>query len=247
MRKFLMLIVTFFFLSSLANAQLWKLRRYELTAGIGTTQFFGDIGGYSQKDNLLGLKDFTFRQTRLNINTSMRYRILDNVALRANLAIGYFRSTDARGSNENRGFESRTFFFERALIGEYYFIKNKGENSFLFMTGNRNPLQSIFSSLDFYFFTGFGGLSYNVKPNNILSPRATKTSGFTAVLPVGFGVNMIYSSYINFGLELGGRYSFSDNIDGYTSPFSKSNDIYYILNLTFTYKLKTSENGWPSF
>ena len=216
MRKFLIIIVALFFLSSISNAQLWKLRRYELTGGLGTTQFFGDIGGFSIGKNFLGLKDFTFRQTRINFSPGMKYRILDDVTVRLNLAFGYFHATDVRGSNESRVFESTTRFFEHSIIGEYYFIKSPGENSFLFMTGDRTVIQSLLSSLDLYGFAGFGGLSYKVRPNDLLAPRVTKTRGFSAVIPVGVGVNLIYSTYINFGLELSGRYAFSDNIDGYT-------------------------------
>ena len=247
MRKFLIITVAIFSMSSITNAQLWKLRRYEVTAGIGATQFFGDIGGFSKGDNLLGFKEITFRQTRINLSTAVKYRILDDVSVRLNLAFGYFHATDVRGSNVERGFESRTMFFEPSFLGEYYFIKNKGENSFLLIKGKGNGLHSFLSMLDFYVFTGFGGLSYNVSPNNLLAPQATKTSGFTAVIPAGLGVNMIYASYFNFGLELGGRYSFSDNLDGYTSPHSKSNDVYYFLNFVFTYKIKTGKNGLPSF
>jgi hypothetical protein len=247
MRKFLIIIVAIFSLSSIANAQLWKLRRYEVTAGIGTTQFFGDIGGFSKDENVLGFKDITFRQTRMNLSIAMKDRILDELSVRLNLASGYFHATDVRGSNVARGFESRTMFFEPSLLGEYYFIKNKGENSFLLMKGKGNGPESIFSMLDFYVFTGFGGLSFNVSPNDLLAPLATKTRGFTAIFPAGVGVNMISSGYFNFGLELGGRYSFSDNIDGFTSPHSKSNDVYYFLNFVFTYKVKTGKNGLPSF
>jgi len=236
-----------FFLPSVANAQLWKIKRYEATAAIGTTQFFGDIGGFSKAENILGLKDITFHQTRMNLSFAMKYRILDNVSVRLNLAFGYFHATDVRGSNVARGFEARTMFFEPSLLGEYYFIKNKGENSFLLMKGKGNGSMSIFSMLDFYVFTGIGGLSFNVSPSDLLAPLATKTRGFTAVIPAGVGVNIIYSSDFNFGLELGGRYSFSDNLDGYTSTHSSSNDVYYFLNFVFTYKIKTGKNGLPSF
>ncbi|MCX6334870.1 MAG: hypothetical protein NT092_11305 [Bacteroidia bacterium] len=247
MRKFLILIIAIFFLSSVANAQLWKLRRYEIAAGIGTTQFFGDIGGFSRNENILGLKDITFHHTRMNLSAAMRYRILDDVSVRLNLALGYFHSTDARGSNQTRGFESNTIFFEPALIGEYYFIKNTGENSYTIMRGKTGASKSFLSMLDFYGFAGIGGLSYNVSPNELLKSEGLKQHGFTAVIPAGVGVTLIYSGMINFGLELGGRYSFSDYLDGYTSQNLKSNDIYYFLNFTFTYKLKTGENGLPSF
>ena len=247
MRKILLAVVTFVLVSTATNAQLWKLRRYEVTASMGTTQFYGDIGGYSKGDNLLGIKDFSFRQTRFNISGAIKYRILNEVSLRLNLAAGSFHSTDVRGSNEKRGFESVTTFFEPTISGEYYFIKNKRENSYLELNGKRIGPKSLLPALDFYAFGGFGGLSYKVNPNDKLAPLVTRTNGFTAVIPIGIGVNMFYSSKFDFGVELGGRFTFSDNIDGYTSKYSKSNDVYHFLNFTFTYKIKTTENGLPYF
>ena len=167
MKKLLIIIMAFYLLSPVTYAQLWKLRRYEISGGIGTTQFFGDIGGYSVDKNVLGLRDFTFKQTRFDLNTNVRYRITEDVSVRVNLMSGLFHSTDARGSNVNRGFESTTLFFEPSLIGEYYFIKNKEENSFVFLKDNETIVRSIFKSLDFYAFAGFGGLAYKVKPNDI--------------------------------------------------------------------------------
>jgi len=61
------------------------------------------------------------------------------------------------------------------------------------------------------------------------------------------GTNLVYSPNINFGVEFGGRYAFSDYLDGYTSQYSSSNDVYYFLNFVFTYKVRTGKNGWPSF
>lgn len=237
MKKNLLIIIAFLFLSSAADAQLWKIRRYEATVGPGTTQFYGDIGGFSKNKNILGLKDFTFRNTRLNLSASLKYRILQDVSLRLNFAFGYFHSTDAGGSNESRNFESKTLFFESSLIGEYYFIRNKVENSFLFIKGRNTAFKSILKSLDFYCFTGFGGLAYKVSPNDILAPLAAKTSGFAPVIPLGAGVNMFYTGRISFGIELGGRFTFSDDIDGYASESSESNDVYHFLNFIITYKL----------
>ncbi len=74
-----------------------------------------------------------------------------------------------------------------------------------------------------------------------------KNGGFAAVIPAGLGTTLIYSPNLNFGLEVGGRYAFTDYLDGYTSQYSKANDVYYFLNLTITYKLKTGRNGWPRF
>jgi len=246
MKRSLVTIFTLFFLVTAANAQLWKLRRYEATAALGTTQFYGDIGGFSKGENILGIKDFSFRQTRYNISAGFRYRILEDVSVRLNLAVGSFHSIDIRGSNENRGFESRTFFFEPAILGEYYFIRNKLESSYLALSRKDIPPRSFFSSLDCYAFTGFGQLSYKVTPNEMLAPRATDSPGFTTILPFGVGVNYFFSGFINFGVELSGRLTFSDAIDGYTSVYSKSNDVYHFLNFTFTYKIDTKPNEFTS-
>jgi hypothetical protein len=243
MRKLLIILIPMILLSHGTNAQLWKLRRYEVTGGIGTTQLFGDIGGYSNNKNLLGLRDFTFRHTRININSGAKYRITENISVRACLAFGLFHSTDAGGSNQSSGFEEKTIFFEPSFTGEYCFIKNKEENSFLFLKGEKAFLKSLFQSLDFYTFTGFGGLIYKVNPNEALKPFVTKKSGFTGVVPLGIGVNMIYSNKFNFAIEYGARLTFSDNIDGYTSAHSTSNDIYHMVNFIVSYKINSGEMG----
>ena len=62
-----------------ATAQLWKMKRYEGAAGLGTSQFYGDVGGFTIGENALGLKDITFKQTRFNVNGSFRYFITDAI------------------------------------------------------------------------------------------------------------------------------------------------------------------------
>lgn len=230
-----------------SHGQLWRMRRYELVAGAGPTLFFGDVGGYSKTKNILGLRDMSFLQTRFDISLGAKYRITQEVNVRLSFSSGLLHATDERGSNEARGYEASISFFEPALIGEYYFIKNKAENSYLFTKGQGNGLAWLFKSLDFYAFTGIGGLSYTVRGNDELDAFGYEPGGFTAVIPVGLGSTMIFTPDINFGIEIGGRYSFSDNLDGYTSQYSSSNDVYYFLNFTFSYKLKTGPNGLPSF
>lgn len=239
MRKILIIITACLLLYSTGNAQIWKVRRIEFSGGIGTTNIYGDIGGYTPGQNLLGFKDFTFKQTRFNLNGFARYRFLDNVSARVNLALGIFHSTDVRGSNETRGFTSNTIFFEPTIQGEYYFIKNKTEGSFLMYRGKKGGRKPFFSMFDFYVCTGFGGIAYNVRPNAKLDLRGLPVSGFTAVVPVGIGINFVYSGDIKFGAELGYRYTFTDYLDGYTSIYSKFNDIYHFFSLNFIYRIKT--------
>ena len=247
MKRSLLTLILLCFIISFADAQIWKTKRYEATVGIGPSFFFGDVGGYSQSINILGIRDITLKQTRFNFNVNAKYRILQDLNLRLSITSGVFHATDIRGSNENRLYESTTLFIEPALIGEYYFIKNRVESSYLFSKGHNPGLGGIFKSLDFYVFTGIGGCGYSVKGNSKLEAVMTKHGGFTAVIPGGVGTTLVYSPNFDFGIELAGRYSFSDNLDGYTSQYSSSNDVYYFFNFTITYKLKTGTNGWPSF
>jgi hypothetical protein len=247
MKRFVLTILLFCFIISFAGAQIWKLKRYEAVIGLGPSFFFGDIGGYSQTKNILGIRDITLKQTRFDFSANFKYRLTQTFDIRLSLTSGFLHATDVRGSNENRGLEASMIIIEPTLLGEYYFIKNKAEDSYLFTKGDKPGLNGILKSLDFYVFTGIGGLGYSIRGNNALEKIGFHPGGFTAVIPVGLGSTLIYSPNFNFGVELTGRYSFSDNLDGYTSQYSSSNDVYYFLNFTITYKLKTGSNGWPSF
>jgi hypothetical protein len=247
MKRYIIIIIVLLITTPFAKAQLWKMKRYEATASVGTTQFFGDIGGFSPTVNILGFKDISLRQTRFNMSTSLRYRILADVSARINLAFGYLHATDARGSNEARGYEAVTSIFEPTIIAEYCFIKNKTENSYIFLKGGGSVFGSLISSLDIYVLAGVGGVKYMVKGNNALVANGMQTGGFALAVPLGLGTSFTFSPDFNFGLEIGGRYTTSDYIDGYSSQYSKSNDVYYFLNATVTYKMKTGKNGLPSF
>lgn len=247
MKRLLTVITVLTLCSALSYGQLWRTKRYEVVAGLGSTQFFGDIGGFSKSENILGFKDLSFYQTRFDISAGMRYRILQNLSARFGLTFGMFHATDKRGSNEARKMEAATTFFEPLLTAEYFFIKSQKENSYLFSKGKKTVFANLIQSFDIYTFTGMGGLAYSVKGNDELVAKGMKDGGFTAVLPVGLGINMLIAPDYNLGLEIGGRYSFSDYLEGYTSQYSRSNDVYYFFNVTFTYKLRTGRNGLPAF
>jgi hypothetical protein len=251
MKRSVLIIILFCLIFTVTEnrvqGQLWKLKRWETSLGLGPSFFFGDIGGYTQGQNLLGFKDLSINQTRVNFSLSLKYRISSNFNTRLSLTYALFHASDVKGSNENRDLEATMSGFEPALLFEYYFIKNRAERSYLFSKGRGTGFGNILRSLDFYAFTGMGGLSYTIKGNDNLVMTGLDPGGFNIVIPVGVGSTLIYSPNYNFGVEFGGRYSFSDNLDGYTSQYSNSNDVYYFLNFTVTYKLKTGPKGWPSF
>lgn len=246
MKRVVLLLLLSAFLTSVASAQLWKLRRYELYGGFGTSHIFGDIGGYSKGDNALGFKDLMISQTRFSIKGGMRYRIVEHVGVTFNLGYGYLHASDAKGSNIDRGFESATSVFEPMVTGEYYFLKNDAESSYRFVKGDR-VFDSFINRLDAYVYTGFGAAVYKVNPNDLLQARIEKDSGVALAIPVGVGINYLLSPNTLIGVDLGYRFTTSDYIDGYTSQYSSSNDVYYFMTFVLTQKLKTSEKGLPTF
>jgi len=248
MKRILVAVILLCFVFQVSSSQeIWKRKRYEVIAGLGTSHFFGDIGGYSQDENVLGLKDIITYQTRFNVNTGLRYRIIPSVSARLGFTYALFHATDEMGSNKERGMEATTSAFETALIGEYYFLKSKKDNSYLFNTGRKSKFNKMIESLDIYVFTGIGGLAYNVNGNDVLESENMPDGGFTAVIPFGIGLNTVVSPDYSLGIELGRRSTFTDYIDGYTSQYSNSNDVYYFLSLTFNYKIPTSYKGKPLF
>jgi hypothetical protein len=239
MTRYYIIILLFFCLWPSGSGQSGRLERYEFTGGAGITQFFGDIGGYPTGQNTLGLKDITYRNTRYNISLGIRYWLLNNISARFETAYGAFHSTDSYGSNKSRGFSSTTKFLEPSLKGEFHLIRNMEEYNVVLKDLNNYTLRSFIHLIDPYIFAGIAGLYYyKVSPNEALAPLATAKGGFTPVIPAGIGINLIYSWDFNLGLELGGRYSLSDNIDGFTSATSKAKDIYYFLNLVVTWKIR---------
>ena len=77
--------------------------------------------------------------------------------------------------------------------------------------------------------------------------ETSERTNFSPVIPVGIGSTIAYTPNFSMGAELTGRYTFKDDLDGFTAPTSTSNDVYYFLNFTVTYKMKTNKNGFPSF
>ncbi len=264
-KRLILVCFVVLFTAPFVSAQLWKMKRYEASAGLGTSQFYGDIGGFSLGENAIGFRDITFRQTRFNVNGSFRYFITDNIAGRLSLSYIMLHATDVRGSNEFRNYEAVTSLFEPLLVGEYYFVRNRERNSFLFQTyrgRSRNRLKDFFRSIDLYAMTGIGGAAFSVNGNEILEQRWSinpeqKSKGFTAVIPAGLGAKLTIDPNILIGVELNGRYTFSDFLDGYDPDvppnpdpdreFSRRKDVYHTFSVTFNYRIKTARNGLPSF
>lgn len=233
MKKLLISLSALVFILPSAHSQFWKLRRVEFIRGAGITQLYGDIGGFPNKDNMLGIRDFTLKHTRINVNGGLRFRLAENFATRFSLVYGLFHSTDSRGANIKRGVNENTVFLEQTFIWEYYLFKNSGYRNFLSLRSEENLISSLIHSMESCIYTGLGGLAYTVKS----SKNTNFLKSYTEVIPVGIGVNVFYSDKMNFGIEFGARFTFSDLIDGYSSMNSHK-DMYQVVNFGVVYKIR---------
>ncbi len=231
-----------------ADAQRWKLKRYRLYFGAGSANYFGDIGGAATPSNMMGLKDIQFQYTRPVIHVGALYKVMQALDVKYSINYGTMTGSDVGSKNDKRNLSFASSFFETSLQINYSFLRiggSKGGGIF-----SRRGMLNDYSALNIYGFVGAGLLYFN--PNTTaLNPKTLSKIGeftnTTLVAPAGLGVYYVLSSSLEIGLEVGGRFTLSDYLDGYTSKFSKSYDIYYLTMLNAIYRIKTDRRGRPIF
>lgn len=245
MKKPLFFLVFISLISSVDTmGQVWRIRRWEAMAGLGTANQFGDIGGYSQGENLLGLKDIRFLQTRPTFHLGARYKILERVAAKVNLNYAFLSGNDEKGSNIGRDYSFTTGLFEFSFQGEYAFWREEYSRSYLMMKGR--GVTDFVSSFSAYAFAGIGMAVFNPWQNDKLIDRAGEIQTSSAlVFPAGVALKYGLSPKASLTLEVGGRLTTSDVIDGYPSEYSRANDVYYFGVVSYVWKFQTSRKGWP--
>lgn len=238
MKKVVTTLILVAFVAS-SFAQLWRRNRIEVLLGIPTTQYFGDIGGTQDVNNALGFKDISFRSIRPGIVGGITYQYTDKICLNATLTSALWAQTDKGSRNERRNHSFTTFGNELSVSCQYFIIPEKYQGLFHNVTQLRGGLNKMGNQISLYVFAGAGVNIFFVKAaDNLLNdPRFTNSQKATLLIPAGVGVKMKVSPQLSLGVELGGRYLFTDKFDGLTTRFSKANDVYYIMSITAQYRI----------
>lgn len=233
-------------------SQRWKLKRYEVSFGIGSTNIYGDIGGTADANNLYGLKDIRINETRYAIYAGARYKIQKDWALKFNLIYGQGVGDDANSKNaEYRGYTFKTSIIEPSFQLEYSFLSEERKISSAKLY-SRKGMVNTFTIFSAYGFAGVGGVIFNPKLDlHGKTPASVETiSGygkFSVAFPIGLGVKYAIDKNWSLGFEFGRRFCLSDYVDGIHTTFSKANDTYYFGLFQAIYKLNTDRRGIPEF
>ena len=205
--------------------------------GIGSANYFGDIGGAADENNWYGLKDLEIFSSRLTGIAGVRYNHSRYISFSGNLALGWLYGDDAGSKNEYREYAFNTLFLEPSGRVELFLLRDllKAEGV------DKRGLVRNYATISAYLFTGAGAIFYNVMPNDELQARRERDDighGFvTGVIPAGAGVRIGIENVVDIGMEIGGRWAFNDYLDGFTSRFSSANDIYYLTTVNLVYRL----------
>ena len=241
---FFMLVLCF---PSEAKAQKWKLRRYEAAFGAGFGSYFGDIGGSASADNLFGIKDVSIKSTRPSLYIGVRYKIRQNVAVKMNFSYIRLSGNDEGSLNSERGFKFGTNVFEPSIQGEYSIISEEQRSRSSAVFTKRGMINN-YSQINLYLYAGIGAAKHWPKPNEALMASVNYDpdhSTFGIVFPVGLGLKYVLSDSWSLEAEFGVRWTTTDLLDAYTSPYSKANDLYYFGVINGIYRIRTSRTGAP--
>lgn len=231
----LLLVSTFGF------SQNWKLSRYAYTYGIGISNYFGDIGGASKID-ASSFSDLDISYSRPLLAVGYHYKMEERLAVKGNLTFANMHGSDANSLNELRNYSFTTNIYELNGHIEYHITKETQMRSYGRMS-MRGKVNKFNMGVNLYVFAGIGGAYFKTTALDELinEPRFTDEKHLALVFPVGFGAKYPLSSTTYIGLELGGRFTTSDYIDGFTTESSTSKDIYYFTVINVSTKIERTK------
>ncbi|MBU8892669.1 MAG: hypothetical protein KOO66_07805 [Bacteroidales bacterium] len=222
----------------LGFSQKWKLSRSEYMYGIGIVNYFGDIGGASNV-GASGFADFDIAYSRPVLAIGYRYKLYERFSVKANLSYANIHGSDVKSINESRNYSFTTNMLELNGHIEFHITKEKQMATYNKMS-MRGKLHKFNTGINLYIFMGIGGVMSKPKALDSFdgSSRFVDNKNLALAFPVGLGLKYPLSAATNIGLELGGRFTTTDFIDGFTPENSDSKDIYYFTVINVSTKIK---------
>lgn len=237
--KYLLAVLTVTFISySSLNAQGWKFYRHEVNAGIGPSNFLGELGG-SKGIGTNGWKDLKFNTTKFMTTFGYKYMVHPYFSVRTNFYIGMVSGDDATTKNEirqNRNLSFRSMLYELSVLAEFYPFRERNYHAYrLRGLKGKNIL-----NLSPYIFVGVSVLGFNPKAQYqgqwyALQPLGTEGQGIdgnpdkykrvTVAFPMGIGLKYAINKQWSVGAEFSGRFTLSDYIDDVSTNYYLKDEI----------------------
>lgn len=236
-------IIVFMFVSLLissdADAQRaarWRRMRYEVIYGLGGANFLGELGGANQVGTNF-VRDFEITQTRPLASIAMRYKIMQDLAVKVGLYFAYLHGDDKTTTEQyrrNRNLRFRSPIIEFGPQFEYSIFRERIGHQY-----NLRRIRGIKGfAINTYFFVGLTGFWfnpqgqldgkwYNLQPLGTegqgLIPTRKKYSRIQIAIPYGIGFKYGLSRKWAIGIEYGTRKTFTDYIDDVSTTYFDNN------------------------
>jgi len=117
---------------------------------------------------------------------------------------------------------------------------------------NRRGMINNYGESYFYVFSGIGGIMSKSKVTDVNgdevigNPSYYNNLNWGIVIPAGLGYKRSMNAYVDLAIEVGGRFSFTDKIDGYKhATASDYNDKYITTTVKAVYKIRNDRRGRP--
>jgi hypothetical protein len=230
------------------EAQRWKLKRYEAGIGLGTVTSFMDIGSPD-----FGITSFRPYDTRLNVSSHAGFLLFEELTVKLDLNYLMIGAMDPVTRERSLRFTSHAL--EHGVRFDYTFLG--GGRAFgstaLF---NRRGMVNSYGTSYLYVFGGAAGILSKATVRNSsgeeVDPNVNQSYNnnlqYGLVIPAGLGYRKSIDAYFDVVFEVGGRFSFTDLIDGYKHPTaSHYNDRYIITSVKAIYKIRNDRKGRPIF
>lgn len=240
MQRILVIALILLVFADIASAQKrrrstrWKRTRYEVIYAIGATNVLSELGGADQIGTNY-MKDLEIMMTRPLGQVGMRYKLLENVSVKAGLTYGILKGDDATTDEyhrNNRNLHFRSSIVEFGTQLEYSIIREK--------EGHRYRLRKVRGLKGYltntYFFAGVAGFWFNPKAKSeidgkwhALQPLGTEGQGLVetrekykrvqVAIPYGIGIKVGLNRNWSLGLEYGIRKTFTDYLDDVSTTY----------------------------
>ncbi|MFT6801260.1 MAG: hypothetical protein ACJA2N_000426 [Salibacteraceae bacterium] len=231
-KAILLLAIGFAFFVEEASAQRWNRYRKEFAFSFGAANMLSDLGGGPGDGSRYG--DFQLPNSSYALGVSWKYRIHNNMALRANVIYGQLIGDDNTTENlgrRNRNLDVKTNLIELSGQYEFYLIREK--------IGSRYKLDKVkgygSSHFAWYIFAGIGGAYYNPKGSTAdgeyvnLASLNTEGQGLegapkdynqlTFVFPFGTGLKYNITHLIGVQFEMSMRLTTTDYLDDASTDY----------------------------